>query len=126
MLGLASASCAWPATGLKSWFMSINGSPPLRNPVCSAEGIGVARLPFSPHRMLPMNAACPVDRVVVENFKPEQTALSKVASLDWKRSLLETFAINERANQKLLEGLNEHPAGRVPTSSRTWWHLWAT
>jgi hypothetical protein len=51
----------------------------------------------------------PVDCAVEKNLKPEQTAASKVASLDWKRSLLETFA-SQRARQ--------------PEAARLW-HLWA-
>lgn len=42
-----------------------------------------------------------------KNLKPEQTAARKTPALDWRRSLLETFAINERANQKLLESLSD-------------------
>ena len=54
-----------------------------------------------------------MDRAGEKHLKTEQTAASRVASLDWKRSLLETFAINERANQKLLEGLSDK-AWRTP------------
>jgi uncharacterized damage-inducible protein DinB len=39
--------------------------------------------------------------------KPTANAAGKAATLDWKRSLLDTFAINERANQKLLENLSD-------------------
>ena len=48
-----------------------------------------------------------VDLAVEKNLKPEQTAASKLALFDWKRSLLESFAFNERANQILLEGLSD-------------------
>jgi uncharacterized damage-inducible protein DinB len=82
----------------------------------------VACLLFSTHRTLPVVAderrVGLVDRTVEKNLKPEQTAASKVASLDWKHSLLETFAINERANQKLLESLNEKAWQTAPSGGK--------
>src|ERR1700732_1281763 len=60
--------------------------------------IDAACLRFSPRRMLPdaatQHSVKAVDLAVEKNLKPEQTAASKLALLDWKRSLLETFAIN--------------------------------
>ena len=40
-------------------------------------------------------------------MKPEPTTATKLPSLDWKRSLLDTFAINEQANQKLIAALSD-------------------
>jgi uncharacterized damage-inducible protein DinB len=51
------------------------------------------------------------------------------AEFDAKRSLLETFAINERANQKLIESISDAawrvapPSGKGRTIAGIAWHI---
>jgi len=50
--------------------------------------------------------------------KASAKAAVKIAELDVKRSLLETFAINERANQKLLESVSETAWRAAPPTGK--------
>jgi uncharacterized damage-inducible protein DinB len=52
------------------------------------------------------------------NIKATPKTAPKIAEFDVKRSLLETFAINERVNQKLLESVSEAAWRAAPPSGK--------
>jgi uncharacterized damage-inducible protein DinB len=54
----------------------------------------------------------------VSTTKASNKGASPIAELDVKRSLLESFAINERANQKLLERVTEAAWRAAPPSGK--------